>query len=94
MYDNNEVATDNMLKPYKAVEITGYVDAISKDFFDQMYVILKTPNPFMSAHIHVPKSEEAKLIQMRKGQSARFRCAKMKLVAGSPWGDDCIVMGY
>ncbi|MDB5554507.1 MAG: hypothetical protein JWL86_4491 [Rhizobium sp.] len=91
MYDTNEVATDSSLKG-RIVEVSGTVQGINKDFLDNLYVSLVTPNQFMSANMHVPKSEEQKLIQMRKGQSVVFRCAKMKRWAGAPSGDDCLVM--
>lgn len=91
MYDNNEVATDNFLKG-KIVEVKGMVQSINKDFLDNMYVSLVTPNQFMSANMHVHKSEETTLMSMRKGQIVVFRCAKMTRFVGSPSGDDCVVM--
>ena len=59
-YDENEVATDSRLKG-KIVEVTGRVQAINKNVWDNVYVTLVTPNQFMSASMHVLKSEEQKI---------------------------------
>jgi hypothetical protein len=87
-YADNEVATDNRLKG-KIVEIIGTVESINKNAFDHIYVLLVTPNQFMSASIHVLQSEEQKMASLRKGQIVIFRCPKMQRWAGSPSGDDC-----
>ncbi|WP_144030654.1 OB-fold protein [Bradyrhizobium japonicum] len=91
-YDDNEVATDNRLKG-KIIEVSGRVQSINKDFLDHVYVTLATPNQFMSASMHVPKSEEPKMAELRKGQAVALRCLKMKRWVGSPSGDDCVLMG-
>jgi hypothetical protein len=91
MYDTNEVATDAALKG-KIVEVKGVVQSITKDAWDRMYVDMKTPNQFMSAHMQVSKSQEQTLISMRKGQTVTVRCPQMKRWVGSPFGNDCVVM--
>jgi hypothetical protein len=91
-YDSNEVATDISLKG-KIVQVTGRVQSINKDVFDSIYVNLATPNQFMSAAMHVVKSEEAKMAALRKGQSVVFRCPKMQRWVGSPSGSDCVLVG-
>ena len=90
-YDNNEVATDNRLRG-KIIEVTGTVAAVNKNVWDLVYVNLATPNQFMSASMHVPQSEEQKTASLRKGQTVVFRCTKMKRWAGSPSGDDCVLI--
>ena len=44
-YERNEVATDMRLKG-KIVEIVGTITGINKDFRDNVYVTLRTPNQF------------------------------------------------
>jgi hypothetical protein len=91
-YDDNEVATDIRLKG-KIVEVTGRVQSINKNFLDHVYVSLVTRNQFMSANMHVVKSEEQKMADLRKGQTVTFRCPTMKRWVGSPSGDDCVLLG-
>jgi hypothetical protein len=90
-YDNNEVSTDIELKG-KIVEVTGRVQSVDKDVFDNIRVGLVTPNQFMSASMHVGESEEAKTAALQKGQFVVFRCLKMKRWVGSPSGDDCVLV--
>jgi hypothetical protein len=61
--------------------------------FDQMYVGLETENQFMPAHMNVVSSEEAKIVALRKGQTAIFRCNEMKRWVGSPMGSKCVLIG-
>jgi hypothetical protein len=90
-YDGNEVATDISLKG-KIVQVTGRVQSINKDVFGSIYVNLATANQFMSAAMHVVKSEEAKMAALRKGQLVVFRCPKMQRWVGSPSGSDCVLV--
>jgi hypothetical protein len=90
-YQDNEVATDRQLKG-AIIEITGVVEAINKNVWGTIYVNLKTSNQFMPAAMHVAAQEETKVAALRRGQSVVFRCPKMQRWAGSPSGDDCILM--
>lgn len=90
-YERNEVATDIRLKG-KIVEIFGIVTGINKDFWDSVYVNLKTSNEFMSASIRPLESETEKMAQLRKGQHVKFRCEKMQRFVGSPSGSNCVLM--
>lgn len=44
-YENNEVGADNQYKG-KLIEVTGIVDNIKKDIFDNLYVTLGTGAQF------------------------------------------------
>ena len=90
-YEDNEVATDIALKG-KIVEVSGPIQSINKDVLDHIYVSLATRNEFMSAQMNVISSQEAQIATLHKGQIAVFRCPKMQRWAGSPWGDDCVLM--
>ncbi|WP_407149208.1 OB-fold protein [Bradyrhizobium sp. ORS 86] len=90
-YDRNEVATDLRLKG-KIVEINGKVAAINKDFFDNVYVELQTPNQFMSASVRPISSETDKMARLHKGQAATFRCETMGRFMGAPSGKGCVLM--
>lgn len=90
-YERNEVATDIRLKG-KIVEIHGTVTGINKDFWDSVYVTLRTPNEFMSATVRPIESEIDKIARLQKRQSVAFRCEKMQRFAGSPSGSNCVLM--
>lgn len=90
-YDSNEVATDISLKG-KIVEVTGRVQSINKNVFDQMYVSLATQNQFEPAQMNVVPADEPQIAALRKGQVVVFRCPKMKRWVGSPTGDDCVLI--
>jgi len=92
-YERNEVATDMRLKG-KIVEIVGTITGINKDFRDNVYVTLRTPNQFMSASVRPIDSEIEKIARLVKGQSAMFRCEKMQRFGGSPSGANCVLMNY
>lgn len=89
-YDANEVATDERLKG-KIVEVSGTIQAIDKDAFNNIVIRLRTPNEFMSAAMQVGDSDKAKAIALRKGDKVAIRCARMSRMIGSPYGADCVL---
>ncbi len=88
-YEANEVATDERLKG-KQVEVTGTVQSIDKDAFDNIVIRLRTPNEFMSAALEVVESEKGKAIALNKGAKVTIRCDRMMRIVGSPAGSDCV----
>ena len=88
-YEANEVATDENLKG-KLIEVSGTVDSIDKDAFDNIVIHLRTPNQFMSTSLQVDESEKGKAIALNKGTKVSIRCDKMMRVMGSPAGRDCV----
>ena len=90
-YDKNEVATDLRLKG-KIVEINGKITAINKDFWDEAYVKLQTPNEFMSATVRPVGSDLDKVSRLRKGQFVTFRCERMERFMGAPSGKKCVMI--
>lgn len=87
-YDDNEVATDERLKD-KDIQVSGTVQAIDKDAFDNIVVNLKTSNEFMPTHLKIKDSEKAAAIALKKGVKAIVQCQKMSRIVGSPYGSDC-----
>jgi len=90
-YERNEVAADLRLQG-KIVEIQGTVTGINKDFWDSVYVTLRTPNEFMSADVRPINSDIEKIARLRKGQLVTFRCEKMMRFAGAPSGSKCVLV--
>lgn len=90
-YDRNEIATDLRLQG-KIVEINGKVTGIKKDFLDEAYVELQTPNEFMSATVRPVTSDLDKVSRLHKGQFVTFRCERMERFMGGPSGKKCVVI--
>lgn len=87
-YDDNEVATDEGFKG-KIVQVSGTVQSIDKDAFDNIVINFKTSNQFMPAHMKMDDSEKAAAIAMKKGVKASVQCQKMARMVGSPYGSGC-----
>ncbi|HJW26417.1 MAG TPA: hypothetical protein VJ576_16100 [Rhodocyclaceae bacterium] len=88
-YDDNEVATDERFKG-KDVLVTGTVQAIDKDAFDNIVINFRTSNEFMPAHMKMKDTEKAAAIALKKGNKSAVQCQKMGRMMGSPFGNDCV----
>lgn len=64
-YSENEVLADQVFKG-KKLEVSGFVESISKDFTDDIYVILRGHDEFSSVWVYV--KDERKAAQLAKGQ--------------------------
>lgn len=87
-YDDNEVATDEGFKG-KLIQVSGMVQAIDKDAFDNIVINFKTSNQFMPAHMKMQDSEKSAAMALKKGVKASVQCEKMSRIVGSPYGSDC-----
>jgi len=87
-YEDNEVATDEGLKG-KLVQVSGSVQAIDKDAFDNIVINFKTSNQFMPAHMKMEDSEKAAAMAIKKGSKATVLCEKMSRIVGTPYGNGC-----
>lgn len=87
-YENNEVATDDKLRG-NAVQITGKVQAIDKDFMDNAVVQLATANQFLPVRLTLKDSEKPKAGRLKKGDKVEIECPKIARIVGSPAGSDC-----
>jgi len=87
-YDENEVAADERFKG-KVLEVSGTVQAINKDAFDNIVINLRTSNEFMSVHLKIVDDEKAAAIALKKWTKVAAQCRKMSRIIGSPMGGDC-----
>lgn len=87
-YEDNEVATDEGFKG-RLVQVSGTVQAIDKDAFDNIIINFKTSNQFMPAHMKMDDGEKATAMAMKKGVKATVLCEKMTRMIGSPYGSGC-----
>lgn len=89
-YEANEVAADEKMKG-KLIEISGTVDSIDKDAFDNIVVHLKTGDAFSAAMVGMKDSEKQKAIALKKGAKITATCESSSRVMGSPALRDCIL---
>jgi len=87
-YDRNEVAADEAMKGH-IVRVKGRIQAIDKDFTDDVIVNLQTPNEFMPARMQMIDEEKSAAAGLSKGQTVEVECERMSRVVGSPSGRKC-----
>lgn len=88
-YEANEVAMDEKLKGHQ-IEVSGRVDAIDKNFADNIVIQLATGNQFSPASMSMLDSEKQRAIEIKKGSKITIRCQRMSRILGGPSGGDCI----
>ena len=89
-YEANEVAADEKMKG-KLIEISGTVDSIDKDAFDNIVVHLKTGDAFSAAMVGMKDSEKQKAIALKKGAKITATCESSSRVMGSPALQKCVL---
>lgn len=87
-YEENEVATDEGFKN-KLIQVSGSVQAISKDAFDNIVIDLKTSNQFMPVHMKMEDTEKAAAVALKKGTKTTVLCESMSRIIGAPYGNGC-----
>jgi len=66
-YQRNEVAADNAYKG-KLLAVQGIVSSIQKDFTEQIYVELVSPNEFMDVRAFMDDGNEARAASLQKAR--------------------------
>ena len=87
-YQANEVSADQLYKD-KKLAVSGTVQEIKKDFTDSIYVVLKTPNPFMGVHASLDDKHQGVAASLQKGQKVAWTCTGAGMVVGSPMLRKC-----
>lgn len=87
-YQANEVSADQQFKG-KRLKVTGTVDSINKDFTNDIYVMLATPNPFMGIHASLDEKHQNLAASLGKGQRITLTCIGGGMVIGSPMLRKC-----
>lgn len=89
-YEANEIAADEKYKGKKLL-VTGTVASIDKDAFGGLNLQLATPNMFSSTMCRMERSEKAKHMELRKGETVKLLCTGRGMILGSPSLDDCVL---
>ncbi|HIH2654753.1 TPA: OB-fold protein [Burkholderia cenocepacia] len=87
-YDKNEVAADQKYKG-KALSVSGTIQSIDKDAFDNIVVKLRTSNEFMPVNAYLSKGHEALAAALEKGNKVTWTCEGGGRLIGSPMLRDC-----
>jgi hypothetical protein len=90
-YEDNEVGADNTYKG-KLVKVTGRVDSIKKDLFDNLYITLGTGNEFEIPMFQAFFDDSMKdtLGMIKRGSSLTVTC-RVKGLMINVIGEDCII---
>lgn len=90
-YSENEVKTDEKYKN-KLMRISGDVQAISKDFADNLVLELSSDNQFLPANMRMEKSEKSKMMNITKDEHVVVQCQKTSYIMNSPTGYNCVLI--
>ncbi len=91
-YETNEVAADDKYKD-KALLVTGKLQAIDKDFMNNVVLKLTTGDRFgiNAVHATLEDSEKSKAAKLSKGDKVSLRCIGGTRIMKSPTLKDCTV---
>lgn len=89
-YQRNEISADSMYKG-KTLAVKRTVVAINKDFLDQAFLLLDTPNEFERVQAHLQKSEVSKASTLSPGVVVTVNCEGGGMTLGSPMLKDCVI---
>ncbi|KVZ38636.1 OB-fold protein [Burkholderia ubonensis] len=87
-YEKNEVAADQKYKG-KALSVSGTIQSIDKDAFDNIVVKLRSSNEFMPVNAYLSKEHEALAASLEKGKKVTWTCEGDGRLIGSPMLRDC-----
>jgi len=87
-YDANEVAADQQFKG-KRLAVSGTVQEVAKDAFNNIVIELKSSNEFMPVRAYLEKGFENHAASLSKGQSISFVCSGEGKIVGSPVLREC-----
>lgn len=88
-YQANEVAADQRYKG-KWLLVSGTVQSIDKNAFNNIVVRLRTSNEFMGAMAHLDDAHEGLAASLNKGQKIQLECKGGGIVIGSPVLKECV----
>ena len=89
-YQANEVSADNLYKG-RRLAVSDALTGISKDFTNEIYLTLRTPDEFMNVRADLQPSEVQKASQLKKGSLITVACEGNGMIVGTPMLKDCVV---
>ena len=88
-YDENEVAADQKYKG-KRLAVSGTVQSIDKNAFDNITIKLRTVNEFMPVHASSTNKHEQMAAALKKGAKVNWLCDGAGFIIGSPVLRKCV----
>jgi hypothetical protein len=90
-YAENEVKTDQQIAG-AIVEVSGRIEAIDKDVFDDPEIKLETGEDLESVLTTLDKDQLARAANLVRGQQITLRCGKMSRAIDTPIGLHCKIV--
>ena len=87
-YDANEIAADTRFKG-KKILVTGTVESIDKNAFDQPYLSLASGNDFTAVHAELEDGSVQKAATLAKGLEVTLSCTGSGRLMGAAMLSDC-----
>ena len=87
-YQSNEASAQGYFGNRKLL-VTGTVDKVALDLFDNPEILLRTSNQFMSAHADLADEAKASAGDYSPGDKVRLLCDGVSEVASIPMLKDC-----
>jgi hypothetical protein len=87
-YHENEVAADEQFKG-KALVVTGYLESINKDIFNNGYLVLHDANEFEGVHATLTDDTLKSAGNLSRGQRVTLLCTGEGMIIGSPVLKEC-----
>jgi hypothetical protein len=88
-YHRNEVSADSMYKGRK-LRVTGIVESINKDAFDETYLVLEDGDEFSGVQARLEASEVAQAGRLSIGNQVTMVCKGGTMIIGTPMLQNCI----
>jgi len=87
-YHENEIAADNQFKG-KSLAVTGSLDSINKDIFNNGYLVLHDGNEFEGVHATLTDDSMKSAGRLSPGQEITLICTGQGMIVGSPVLKEC-----
>ena len=88
-YESNEAAAQQQYGD-KLLEVTGIIDGVELDIYDDPVVKLATSNQFLPASVYLTDETQAQAASYRKGEQRTFLCEDVSEVVSIPQLKDCV----
>lgn len=93
-YAANEVRADGIYRG-QTIVVTGYLDSIDKDLFDNINLHLRTQSkcPF-GILAPMPDRQSSSISELDVGNKVTLRCKGAGMLLGSPNVNECVLVEY
>ncbi len=90
-YQANEVSADEKFKD-KRIKISGIIDSINKDMFDEVWLELATGDLFSSIRAKLDEQYITRAAKLKRGQKIILQCVGDGMIIETPILRECSIM--